>query len=50
VNISKSMDEVMSSIDQFPVNLGLQDQGMFVLGYYHQHESFFRKGDKPETI
>jgi CRISPR-associated protein Csd1 len=50
VSISKSMDEVMSSIDQFPVNLGLQDQGMFVLGYYHQHESFFRKGDKPETI
>lgn len=50
VNISKSMDDVMSFIDQFPVNLGLEDQGMFMLGYYHQHESFFRKSDKPATI
>jgi CRISPR-associated protein Csd1 len=46
VNISKSMDEVMSSIDQFPVHLSLEKQGMFMLGYYHQHESFFRKDDE----
>lgn len=45
VNISKSMDDVISSIDRFPVNLSLEEQGMFMLGYYHQHESFFRKGD-----
>ncbi len=50
VNISKSMDEVMSSIDRFPVNLSLEEQGLFMLGYYHQHESFFRKNDEPKTV
>jgi CRISPR-associated protein Csd1 len=50
VKISKSMDEIMSSIDQFPAYMSLDEQGMFMLGYYHQHESFFRKDDEPNTI
>lgn len=50
VNISKSMDDVISSIDRFPVNLTLEEQGMFMLGYYHQHESFFRKVSEPAAI
>jgi CRISPR-associated protein Csd1 len=50
VNISKSIDEVMSSIDRFPVTLNLEEQGMLMLGYYHQHESFFRKTDVNESI
>jgi len=49
VNFSKMMDEVMSPIDQFPNTLSLEEQGMFMLGYYHQHESFFRKNDEKET-
>jgi len=50
VNIGKSMDEVMSSIDRFPVSLTLEDQGLFMLGYYHQHESFFRKDNDTKPI
>lgn len=50
VNFSKMMDEVMASIDQFPNTLSLEDQGMFMLGYYHQHESFFRKNDENKII
>lgn len=50
VNISKSMDEVMSSIARFPANLTLEEQGMFMLGYYHQHESFFRKGVENKLV
>lgn len=50
VNISKSMDEVMSSIDRFPVILNLEEQGLFMLGYYHQHESFFRKDEEPKIV
>lgn len=50
VNISKSIDEVMSSIDRFPITLTLEEQGMFMLGYYHQHESFFRKNDDNKSI
>lgn len=50
VNISKSIDEVMSSIDRFPITLTLEEQGMLMLGYYHQHESFFRKNDDNKSI
>lgn len=50
VNFSKMMDEVMSSIDNFPITLSLEDQGMFMLGYYHQHESFFRKNDETKIV
>lgn len=45
VIIGKSMDEIMSLINQFPLHLTLEEQGMFMLGYYHQHESHFKKDD-----
>jgi len=50
VNIGKSMDEVISSIDRFPISLTSEEQGMFMLGYYHQHESFFRKDDESKSV
>jgi CRISPR-associated protein Csd1 len=42
VRFSKSIDEIMSSIDRFPAYLSLEEQGMFMLGYYHQHEDIFK--------
>ncbi|MCL2386371.1 MAG: type I-C CRISPR-associated protein Cas8c/Csd1 [Defluviitaleaceae bacterium] len=30
----------------FPTTLGLEDQGKFILGYYHQKQSFFTKNDQ----
>jgi CRISPR-associated protein Csd1 len=28
---------------QFPSVLGLEQQGLFAVGYYHQREAFFQK-------
>lgn len=33
----------------FPAALNLDDQGRFILGYYHQTQSFFTKKDKGEA-
>lgn len=40
---NKSIEEIMSGIDQFPRYLDLEDQGRFMLGYYHQRKELFRK-------
>ncbi len=37
------IQEIMSGLDRFPSHLNLQQQGLFVLGYYHQKETFFAK-------
>ena len=33
------MEEIMAGIDTFPDLLGVEEQGMFMLGYYHQRRS-----------
>ena len=39
----------MSGIDEFPAFLTLEEQGMFMIGYYHQRKEFYRKkGDEME--
>ena len=41
----------MGRIDQsLPKHLNLEDQGVFILGYYHQQQAFYagKKTDKPE--
>jgi len=40
---SKLIEEILSGVDNFPEYLNLEDQGMFMLGYYHQRKDFFRK-------
>ena len=30
------MQEIIDLLDGFPTTLALRDQGLFVLGYYHQ--------------
>ncbi len=46
----KLIGEILDSINNFPVHLDLDGQGMFAIGYYHQRQFFFRpkvnKGDK----
>jgi CRISPR-associated protein (Cas_Csd1). len=34
----------------FPSHLSLQDQGRFMVGYYHQRQEFYTKKDKIEVI
>jgi CRISPR-associated protein Csd1 len=45
---SNALSEILGddSITSFPTRLSLEDQGMFFVGYYHQHQIFRPKGDK----
>jgi CRISPR-associated protein Csd1 len=38
-----SIEEILMGIDEFPAFLTLEDQGMFMIGYYHQRKAFFKK-------
>jgi len=40
---TQSIEEILVGIDKFPAYLSLEDQGMFMLGYYHQRKDFFKK-------
>ena len=40
--------DILSDIDEFPNYLNLEEQGMFILGYYHQNVEIYRK--KKESI
>lgn len=33
----------------FPAALSVEEQGKFIIGYYHQYQSFFKKKDDAET-
>jgi len=37
------IEEIMQDIHEFPAHLSLDDQGMFVLGYYHQRPAMYEK-------
>jgi CRISPR-associated protein Csd1 len=49
VNDEKLIGSIMEAIGAFPSRLGLQQQGLFAIGYYHQRNDFFKKKDKPEA-
>ena len=40
---NKIMGEIVDSITAFPAVLSLEDQGRFMLGYYHQTTAFYMK-------
>ncbi len=42
VNREKLVQEIIAPLESFPAHLGLADQGLFALGYYHQRNDFFR--------
>lgn len=46
--IDKKIEEVMAGIESFPSYLNLEEQGLFVLGYYHQRQSLYEKNKKKE--
>ncbi len=43
--LDRGITEVVGGIDHFPVTLGLEDQGRFAIGYYHQRQAWFTKRD-----
>ncbi len=50
VNREKLVQDILAPLSNIPAHLGLAEQGLFALGYYHQMNAFFTKrGDGPET-
>ncbi len=48
-NSNKLMCEIIDKIGtQFPPTLSLQEQGKFMIGYYHQVQDFYKKNDKQD--
>jgi CRISPR-associated protein Csd1 len=45
---TQDIEEILSEVNEFPAFLSLEEQGMFMLGYYHQKQSFFEKKVKIE--
>lgn len=43
IKTNQSIGEIMSGIDHFPKYLKLEDQGTFMIGYYHQQKEIYRK-------
>ena len=39
----KQIEEVVCEIKEFPAHFGLDEQGTFAIGYYHQRQDFFKK-------
>lgn len=43
----RQIQNLLGCIAEFPAYLSLEDQGMFILGYYHQREyNYLKKEDK----
>lgn len=36
----REMQDILQGVDNFPVHLDIQQQGLFILGYYHQKQNF----------
>ena len=48
VNLEKDIREIVDGLtDKFPRSLRIEDQGRFAIGYYHQSQSRFVKGETP---
>ncbi len=46
----KKAAEILAGVTDFPATLPLEDQGRFMLGYYHQNNDFYQnKADSQET-
>lgn len=50
IALDKNIQEVVSRLTGFPANLNLEEQGLFVLGYYHQRQALYQKKSKGEEV
>lgn len=41
--LDRRIQEIMTRIQGFPAHLSLEEQGLFVLGYYHQRQALYQK-------
>ncbi len=47
VHREKLVQEILSPLSAFPAHLGLADQGLFAIGYYHQKEALYTAKNAP---
>lgn len=47
-NFEILVQEIVDKIDNFPSTLPAEEQGIFMIGYYHQRKSFFTKKNKED--
>lgn len=45
----RRIQEIAGRIETFPSHLGLEQQGLFTIGYYHQRQDIFTKKTKDEV-
>lgn len=48
-SIDKKIEEIMVDIKEFPAHFNLEEQGMFMLGYYHQRHALYQKNERKEV-
>ncbi len=46
ISREKLVQEILDGLETFPTTLGLTDQGVFALGFYHQRQNFFTKKEE----
>jgi len=44
--IDQAIEHILAGLEKFPQRLNLEDQGLFMLGYYHQRNAFYQKHNK----
>ena len=42
----KQLTDIMGRLEEFPKRLSLEQQGQFTLGYYHQQQKRYEKGEE----
>ena len=45
VYYEKELQEIIGKFDDFPKYLSLEQQGLFDIGYYHQQQEKYKKGE-----
>ncbi|WP_215829109.1 type I-C CRISPR-associated protein Cas8c/Csd1 [Pelorhabdus rhamnosifermentans] len=46
--LDRKIQDVMNGLDAFPAHLSMEDQGQFILGYYHQNQANYTKNQTNE--
>lgn len=49
-NLENQKGEILKKVDQFPKHLSLDEQGEFILGYYHQSQAFYIKNENKGAV
>jgi CRISPR-associated protein Csd1 len=49
-SLENKKGEILNKVNEFPKHLSLDEQGEFIIGYYHQNQAFYVKKDKKGEV